>query len=176
VDRLRPRPRGVALATVRYITIDYRRHELGIDVVGPREIMEPSEWSNPTYEFPGGHSVDFGVECVTTEGDVWSVAWIPPGRVEGLAVDRGDLVSRPGDVANWDVGGRAPWNGSVGQRIVEVQPEFEPWDGEVRGAWWCPSMRVRLPSVPVRFMLAEGRSDGSMAPSANNLVVRYEQA
>jgi hypothetical protein len=166
---------GSTLASVRYVDIDYRRHELGIGSVGPRTITEPSEWSAPTYEFPGGHTIDYGVEFVTTESDVWSVTWIPPGQVEGLAIDRGGIgLHASGDIAVWEVSGRAPWRECMGQRIVQVEPEFEPWDGA--DTWWCRRIRIRFQSVVVEFLLAQGLPDGSAKASMDNLVVRYERA
>jgi hypothetical protein len=49
---------GLTLGSVRYMNIDYRRNELAPDHLGPRLIADDAEWIEPTWEFPGGHTVD----------------------------------------------------------------------------------------------------------------------
>ena len=93
---------------VRYVTIDYRRHELDIDMRGARTVVDPVEWEEPPFEFPGGHTLDYGVELEMAGGRIWSVTWDPPGNTEGLAVYRDEFISGLGDVAVWDVSSREP--------------------------------------------------------------------
>jgi hypothetical protein len=166
--------RGEDLAAVRYVTLDYRRYERGIEMVGARTIVDPVEWAPPTFESPSGHTLDYGVELDMAGGRTWSITWLPPGMTVGLAVHGNDLLSDLDGalVAVWDVTSREPWARCVGQRIVSAEPVFEAWDAH--DTWWCSRLDVLWPGVSVRLLEAEANPDGSLAPSADNIVVQWD--
>lgn len=168
---------GMTLREVRYYDLDYRRPELAPDHSGPRVIEAEPEWEEPFWRFPGGHTVDFGVELVGRSGQVWSVTWIPPGPIEGLALDDrpmfAEVMSPDRSVAISDVSARSEWQSLVGEQIEAVHVSYERW--ERSGAWWCPRIELAFRHTTVEFIEAQGNQDGSVGPSADNIVVRFRE-
>ena len=166
---------GFEVSHVRYFTLDYRRFEVAPDHVGPRKITDEREWAVAPYAFPGGHSLDYGFEVGDTAGAKWSVMWIPPGRTEGLALYREPMcpgvLAADASVAVWEVSSRTAWSALVGHRIEGVTVHYEPWD-ETEGSWWCRRLDLLIGGTTVEVLEAEGKPDGTLAPSADNLVVR----
>ncbi|HEX7167784.1 MAG TPA: hypothetical protein VF230_12455 [Acidimicrobiales bacterium] len=169
---------GRRLATVRYLDIDYRRHDVAPDYDGLREITDEGQWAAPTFEFPGGHTVDFGVELETDDGFVYSVTWTPPGDTEGLEVHHealagGALSDRP-SAAVWDVSTRTTWRAFLGHVVTRVDVHYEPWDDA--GAWWCMRLEFHVDGAgTVELSLAQGNPDGTVEPSSDNVVVRLSE-
>jgi hypothetical protein len=164
----------VVLSGVRYYDLDYKREEIAPGHQGPRVAEDEAEWSDPAWRFPLGHTVDFGVELTTNAGQVWSVTWIPPGRMEGLAVDDKPLLADipRAAVAVWDVSVRSEWEPLIGQRVDQVGITYVPWDGS--GAWWCSRIELSSRRHSVEILVAQGRPDGTVEPSANNIVLRFK--
>jgi hypothetical protein len=171
--------RGFKVDRVRYFTIDYRRDEVAPGYEGSREINDELELAEPIYEFPGGHTLDYGLELSDRSGDTWSVMWIPPGRTEGLALHREpmfpNVLSSDGSIAIWDVSGTHLWASLLGSHVERVDVDYEPWS-ETSGSWWCRHLDLVIGSATVEILEAEGRPDGSLDPSADNLVVRLSSA
>jgi hypothetical protein len=166
---------GTRLGRVRYLDLDYRRDEFAHGSVGSRVIVDRREWAQPNWDFPGGHTVDFGIELVAESDRVWSVGWIPPGRMEGLAVYEGAMVpvaiSAEASVAVWDVTEHTPWNALLGRPIESVQVEYERRGDS--GSWWCSQIALGFAEASVQLLLAQGTPSGEVASSADNLVVRW---
>jgi hypothetical protein len=167
---------GFAVQTVRYVDIDYRRTEFAEDRPGARVITDEAEWADPTFVFPGGHTIDFGVELVGEDDRTFSVTWDPPGITEGLALHAEplfpDVVSDAAATAVWDVTHRTAWKHFVDQPIDAVKVHYEPWDDE--GAWWCRQLDLVFNAGTVELMEAQGNPDGSIGLSADNVVVRFQ--
>lgn len=165
----------MVLSQVRYHDIDYRRHEVAPHHSGHRVIDAEAEWAEPYWRFPGGHTVDFGVELTDRSGRVWFVTWIPPGQIEGLALDDRPLVAEALDsrarVAIWDVSSQPEWQPLIGEQVTTVRVSYEPWDDA--GAWWCRRLELDFPGASVVFLEAQGTEDGTVEPSADNIVVQF---
>lgn len=165
---------GFTINSVRYLDLDYRRHEVAPQLQGPRPVGDLAEWDQPSWLFPGGHTVDFGIELAGS-GRVWSVGWIPPGRTEGLAVYACPLIpaaiSAEAAVAVWDVSEQAPWQTVLGQPIQAVQAHYKSWD-DAR-TWWCPRLEFVFPTLSIEMSLAQGTLDGTIKPAADNIVVGW---
>jgi hypothetical protein len=176
---------GLTLDRVRYVNIDYLREQVAPDHTGVREISDEREWNEPTFAFPRGHTLDYGLELSDRDGHTWCITWIPPGNTEGLAIYEAplipDVVSPLGWTAVWDVSLRTDWRTTIGSTIDEVRPAYEVWDSSVRGyhvdpakrATWCRRLELAIGDTTVEVLEAQGELDGSMAPSADNLVVRF---
>jgi hypothetical protein len=170
---------GLTLAAVRYFDLDYRREEFAPDHDGPRSIANEAGWMQPEWTFPGGHTVDFGIELVGVDGSTWSLGWISPGVIEGLALSRGPMLNTilnpEAPVAVWDVSTRTAWSPLVGETVQAVRVRYEPWDVSA-GSWWCRRMDIDFPGASIEVVMAQGNPDGTVSPSADNLVVRFERS
>jgi hypothetical protein len=166
---------GFAVHTVRYVDIDYRRPEAEADRLGSRMITDDAEWAEPTFLFPGGHTIDFGVELIGRGDETFSVTWDPPGNTEGLALYAEplfpDVVSDAAQTAVWDVTRRTTWKHLADQTIEAVQVHYEPWDDH--GAWWCRQLDLVFTAGTVELSEAQGNPDGSIGLSADNIVVQF---
>lgn len=169
---------GLCVNRVRYFDIDYRRDDFAPGHTGPREITDEREWAEPTYEFPGGHTLDYGLEVGNGAGDSWSLVWVPPGWTEGLALHHEamfpEVLSADGSIAVWDVSARSPWRRLLGRPVERVDVHYEPWD-EATGSWWCRRIDFIIAGTTIEVLEAEGRPDGTIEPSADNLVLRVSE-
>ena len=115
---------GLDLVRVRYVDIDYRRREAAPEAVGVREIVDESEWREPTWRFDGFDSVDHGVELETTDHRYFVATWDSPGWTEGISINEcrliGTAVVDEADVAVWDVTFRSGWAPYIGKRIEAI--------------------------------------------------------
>lgn len=168
---------GLTLGSVRYFNLDYRRDEFAPDHLGPRLIDSDAEWVEPTWEFPGGHTLDFGIELADVSGSTWSLSWIPPGPMEGLALTHEPLLeavlSPDATAAVWDVSARTAWSPLIGRTVQSVRVHYEPWDA-ASNTWWCRRVEIDFPGASIEVLEAEGTADGGLSPSADNLVVRFQ--
>jgi hypothetical protein len=82
----------------------------------------------PTWDRPGGDSVDFGVD-LDFDGLTLSVGWIPPEQdVEGLRVVQDSLLGwRDLDANRVDVGDSSGWAPVLGTRLSAVRLDWRPW-------------------------------------------------
>ena len=168
---------GEELAAVHYITLDYRREEFRGDVVGPRPITSPTEWTDPCWRHPACHTVDHAVELRTASERVFTASWESPGRIEGLGLRElpaiGSAVDEDRDVAIWDVSATPGWRSLIGGRVSSVDLHYERWDGS--GALWCRRIDLRIDGRPVVLLLAEGKPwTEDLAPSADNVAVLFD--
>ncbi len=140
---------GLALASVSYVNIDYRRQDFAPTVKGPRSVTAPAEWREPTWRHPRCDSVDFGVELVTTAQRTFAIAWSPPGDHEGLGIWASSLAGTglglDDDVAVWDVGGISGWPSLVHRRVSAVDLHYVPWADD---GYWCPRITISFPLAP----------------------------
>ena len=140
---------GVQIERVRYFNIDYRRWDVAPEHVGVREITDETEWAEPTFEFPGGHTLDYGLELTGPTGHTWSVTWIPPGVTEGLALHDEPMLpnalSADSSTAMWDVSG-----------------------GPVGGSWWASRSRASTSST------SRGTAPGVGGAVGSNFVSRVQ--
>lgn len=169
---------GNRIRSVRYFTLDYRRHELHPELIdrGPRTIAADSEWNEPTWQYEGFDSVDYGLEFTTELGATFSLTWDPPGDKEGIGFQRvpmlGTGVRRDADVAIWDVSDRAAsWTPLLGRIVTGVDLHYIPWDKE-RGSLWCPRITFRGEQGRVEVVMGD-HHDGRLVPSADNIAVLH---
>ena len=166
---------GREILAVRYCNIDYSRWDLARGTLGPRVVTSPGEWESPTWRYAACDSIDYGIEIETTLGEVFSVSWDPPGTVEGIGIVAEPIPTalRPdADVAMWDVTDRSEWSQHVGATVQGVGLHYVPWD-EPDDSWWCPRLSIRLPGGDVEVLLADTANDGTIVPSADNVVVLF---
>jgi hypothetical protein len=82
----------------------------------------------PTWDGPGGDSVDFGVD-LDFDGHLLSVGWIPPTEhTEGLeAAQDSPLGWRDLDANRVDVGDSSRWSSALGNPLSAVRLDWRPW-------------------------------------------------
>lgn len=163
---------GRNLDRVEYLDLDYRGWDLGYrDQDVRRRITDAGEWDPPTWDAGFFHHVDYGVEFSLDTGAVWSLTWDPPGRVEGLRIQAGP--ANPSG-ALWDVTDRQPWRDLHAAPIRDVLLRYHPWD-PVEGGFWCSRVTLVFPRQHVEVLLGDRApgSDGSLVPSADNVVVLW---
>lgn len=167
---------GAQLQHVRYFTLDYARDRRAPAAKGPRLILDPREWSEPSWRFPDCDSVDFGVELETADGRVFSSTWDPPGVHEGLGLRAGHLIgsalNEKADAAIWDVTTRSGWAPLVGQSFTDVRLHYLPW--ATPPGFWCRRISLKVGPSLVELLLGEGRVNNSVGPSADNVAVLFD--
>ena len=62
------RLRGLRLEAVRYLDLDYNQLDRTSRPRGPRQIVDESEWTEPSWRYPACDSVDYGIELSTALG------------------------------------------------------------------------------------------------------------
>lgn len=79
---------GAVLTSVSYVTLDHERLERfpELELTGPRQITDPAEWADPQWFCPEFDMVDYGIELVMADGQVFSSTWDPPGDIEGIGL------------------------------------------------------------------------------------------
>jgi len=121
--------------------------------------------------------VDFGLELETESGSVFSVTWDPPGMYEGIGLREQPLlgtgVRADAAVAVWDVTGRSGWAALRGAEILDVRPNYQPWDEHV-GSYWCPRITVAFPSATVDLLLGDAGPNQQLVPSADNIAIAFD--
>lgn len=173
---------GTELAAVHYYDIDYFRHDVAPDHTGSWEILDDSEWQQPSWAYPDCDSIDFGVEFMTAAGETYSVTWDPPGDREGIGIQQtpllGSALLPDGQFAVWSVGDRSRWSDLIGERITGVDLHYLPWLHEVEGSpkdgFWCTRITITFGDVRAVLTLGEGKEGGGVAPSADTVAVLFE--
>lgn len=167
---------GLALAQVRYVNLDYRRFDLAAPYDGPRHIVDANEWQQPTWSYPACDSVDHGVELTMTNDRRFTVTWDSPGWIEGIGLREqpvfGFAVTETADVAVWDVGERSRWSSLIGATVTDVELHYRPWD--YPAGFWCSRISIDFGPTRVELLLGQGAADGSITPSADNVVVCFD--
>jgi hypothetical protein len=172
---------GERVRTIRYFTLDYRRHELHPELIddGPRTIDDESEWNEPTWLYDGFDAVDYGFEVITESEARFSLTWDPPGEHEGIGLQPvpmlGSGVPSDADVAVWTLGDRAgTWTPMIGRLITAVDLHYVQWDQE-RGSMWCPHITLHSEQGRVEVVMGDSQ-DGTLVPSADNVAVLHTGA
>lgn len=173
---------GSSLGAVRYYDIDYFRDDLAPGHSGSREIFDDAEWEKPSWAAPDCDSVDFGVDLVTIAGDTFSVTWDPPGRHEGIGIQRtpllGSALLPDGQFAVWNVGARSRWVSLLGKKVTDVDLHYLPWALDSTkssgSGFWCTRVTVSFGDARVVLMLGEVKEGGGVAPSADTVAVLFE--
>lgn len=138
--------------------------------------MNDTEWAKPTWQWPTFDAVDYGVELHTDSGQVFSVAWDPPGpQQEGIGLREvpflGTGISAEANFAVWNVTHRSRWTALIGTTVSDVELSYEPW-AKSEG-FWCPRITVRFRDARVDMVLGDIGPDGELHPSANNVAVLF---
>lgn len=125
--------------------------------MGARIITDPEDWLSRSGDSLAGTPSTTGSNSTPRPVAHGPCPWQPPGFTEGLAVYDSPLVPDvfEAGVAVWDVSAEPPWAACLGERIVAVEPDYEPWDAS--GAWWCRRLHLRFPNLRVNLFEAEGR-------------------
>ncbi|MFF5233919.1 hypothetical protein [Dactylosporangium sp. NPDC000521] len=165
---------GAVIRAVRYVDLDYFRHEVAAEHEGPRQIVDEAEWARPTWRCDGFDSIDHGVELECADGRVFGVTWQSPSWTEGLVFWEqpllGNAVRPEADVAVWDVTARSGWADFAGRSVLDVQVHYEPDDD----GFWCRRATLRYHRGDVNLLLGESSRSGSeLQPSADNVAVVF---
>ncbi|WP_163511309.1 hypothetical protein [Fodinicola acaciae] len=130
---------GLELVNVRYVDIDYRRHEFAPQHTGWRTISADAEWTNPIWRLSGFDSIDYGVELAFAGDRTFSVSWDSPGSHEGIGIREvglaGYAVAEDADIAVWSVASRSSWSQYIGNTVRDVMMHYTAWLGEKSGFW-----------------------------------------
>jgi hypothetical protein len=166
---------GQVLIGIRYVNLDYARHQLASPPIGPREVLDEVEWVEPTWRYPDCDSLDFGVELTMTSGRVFTVTWDPPGDREGINIREEDLVGgaviADANVAVWDVTRRSGWARFVDAAVAQIDMNYRPWGSE---GFWCSRVTVYFGAGRVELLLGQGERDRAVSPSADNVAVLFD--
>lgn len=164
------------LESVSYVTIDYERLERfpELEMAGPRQITDPAEWADPHWACPEFETVDYGIELVMADGQVFSSTWDPLGDIEGIGLRAvpllGSGVAVDADVAIWHVSGRGRWRGKRGEEIIGVELDYRPW--RTGAGFWCPAVSIHFKKSSIELLLGESGPECVPAPSSDNIIVR----
>lgn len=162
---------GGRLASVRYLTLDYRGWDLGYRDGGLRTITDATEWQDPTWLGEGFHSVDHEVELHTADGRVFSIGWDSPGQIESLRFMSGSQIGDYSGGAVWDVSDWPPWADCIGKPVDDVLLHYHPWSESDPG-YWCTRATIVVDGNRVEVMLGGWASPSSaLGPAADNLAV-----
>jgi hypothetical protein len=166
---------GSRIIGVTYVDLDYTGFNREERISGPRPIVEELEWAEANWAMPMCDSVDFGIEFRSENGQVWSVAWDPPGAIEGIGLREqpllGNGVAADFNSALWDVTRRSRWTPLLDEPVADVEFHYRPWGSE---AFWCPWITLSLGDRSVDLLLAQGlREHPYLGPSADNIVVVF---
>jgi hypothetical protein len=168
---------GSRLERVRYVDIDYRQPDRVDGSRGARNILDPTEWADPTWAFPTCHSLDFGAVLEFEAFGSVAVGWEPPGIHEGLALARGGielLVSPDANAAVWDVTGRVQWSDYTGGEVSDVDVHYKAWDSRADEGFWASRITLWFDGTAIDLILGEGRPDDTaIYRSADNLAVVF---
>jgi hypothetical protein len=170
---------GATLAGISYVAIDDDRGLVAPGLVGPRQVVDPAEWSPPHWAFAGFDAIDFGVELTLGDGRVVAVGWDPPGETEGLWVEPvrlvGPVVSATADVTVWDVTGHGGWASLAGQVLQRVALRHRPWP-EGAGGFWCPEITLTIGDTDVRLVLGDVDLEGDLEDASYSVAVLWDPA
>ena len=166
---------GQSLASVAYFLIDYEADDHRKGAVGPRHISSATELADPYWRHPSCDTVDFAVQLTTAAGQVFTVSWENPGRIEGIGIREvsavGHALIETADAAVWDVTSDSTWSDLIGGLIEHVHLEYDSWD-EHSSAQWCKEIALRIGGADVSLQLAEGEfGTDRVVPSADNIAV-----
>jgi hypothetical protein len=178
VDDARAHARRLAdlkLAVVRYYDLDYLQPDRPDGVLGARLIADEDEWRQPTWRFPFGDSVDYGVELETACGRCFTVSWDSPGCHEGIWIRESPLVGAAlapeANVAVWDVSHAGRWDQFAGQLVSDVRLAYKPWakgDG-----YWCSRITLTIVGCEIQMVLGDAGPDNRLRTSADNIAVLF---
>ena len=165
VDRLA----GQRIVRVEYVNIDYRGWDLGYtDQDVRRQIVHAVEWREPTWDATVFHHMDYGVELTTANADVWGITWDAPGPAgESIGLRPGRVIERG---AVWDVTEREPWRSSTQAPVTGVSLRYHPWSDDF-GGFCCTGVTLHFGAAAVEVLLGDRDTDGTLVPSADNVVV-----
>jgi hypothetical protein len=162
---------GLRMASVHYLNIDYRGWDLGFREPALREVANGAEWERPPWNGAGFHSIEFGVEIRTSDNQVFSVSWDPPGEAESLRISASALTGEVTSGAIWDVSAVPPWDACVGRPVTDVVLHYHPWSGSEPG-YWCSRATIVVDYERVDVLLGDWAPNGrELGPAANNIAV-----
>jgi hypothetical protein len=169
---------GLVLTAVRYVDIDYRRSEVAPDHRGPREIIDGTEWSDPTWRNDGFDAIDHGVELTCEGGRIFTVTWDSPGFSEGIGLREAPLcgyaVVADADVAVRDVSTGSGWADLIGTPIMDVKLHYYPWNSPYATGFWCPWITISFARGDVHLILGEATGpEEVLGPSSDNIAVVF---
>ncbi|HEY5271873.1 MAG TPA: hypothetical protein VIJ34_01425 [Acidimicrobiales bacterium] len=166
---------GSRIIGITYIDLDYTGFNHEDRTYGPRPVVDELEWAEANWAMPMCDSVDFGIEFRSDNGQVWSVAWDPPGAIEGIGLREGTLLGVGGaadfNSALWDVTRRSRWTPLLDETVTDVELHYKPWGPT---SFWCPWITLSLGDRSIDLLLAQGlREQPYLEPSPDNIVVVF---